>query len=288
VPRVTLVSKEGSSAKHISIYNRFGKFGVFSGSSDKSVFHITADGSEMALTTDNVQPHLTIQSSAAGASSQEVILKGHGTGLKMYHKSKAVGFCNLATDGKDCTTFFQSSTDGAATDIISATDRAILKVSHQIRGGNSEIQLVSQDKLGDLTSTDIYNQEGELKVRSKVKNAEKDLLTVKPDGETMIHGKLSVDATSSFSGEVHFAQNIDVKGVVTMAGGNVNNLFEDTKAMKSESSMLRKRMEDMDDDARELRNRMVEMQSQNTMLKEQMERMMATMTMMQQTMTRSA
>lgn len=288
VPRVTLVSKEGGSSKHISMYNRYGKFGVFSGASDKSIFHVSADGSELALTSNNVQPHLLIESAAKSETSQEVILKGHDAGLKMYHKSKTVGFCNLATDSADCATFFQSTTDGSNTDFISATDSAVLKVSHKIRGGNSEIQLVSQDKIGHLTSTDIYNQEGELKIRSKVKSASRELLTVKPTGETHVHGKLEVGMDAHFKGEVKFAHNVDVTGVVTMAGGSVNSLFEDTKAMKSESQMLRKRMEDMDDDAREMRNRMVEMQSQNTMLKEQMERLMSTMAMMQQTLTRAA
>lgn len=287
MPRVTLVSKEGGSAKHLSIYNRYGKFGIFSGSTDKAIFHITADGSEMKLLTDNVQPHLTIESTATGTTSQEVILKGSDAGLKMYHKSNSLGFCNLAADGSACTTFLQASNTGANTDIISSTDKAILKLSHQIRGGNTELQLVSHDKLDELTSTDIYNQEGHLKFKSVIKGVSKELMTLKPDGHATVHGKFEAAGTSSFAGEVHFAHNIDVKGVVTMAGGNVNNLFEDTKSMKSESAMLRKRMEDLDDDAKEMRNRLVEMQSQNAMLKEKMERMMSTMSMMQQTLSRS-
>jgi len=47
VPRITLVSKQGEDAKHVSLYNRYGKFGVFSGVLDTSIFHINADGSEV-------------------------------------------------------------------------------------------------------------------------------------------------------------------------------------------------------------------------------------------------
>merc|ERR1719482_1933850 len=90
VPRITLVSKQGEAAKHISLYNRYGKFGIFSGVTDQSIFHVTADGSEVSLTSANVQPHLTIESSAKSESSQEVILKGHDAGMKMYHKTKTL------------------------------------------------------------------------------------------------------------------------------------------------------------------------------------------------------
>jgi len=47
VPRVTLISKQGESAKHISMYNRYGKFGIFSGITDNSIFELSADGSEV-------------------------------------------------------------------------------------------------------------------------------------------------------------------------------------------------------------------------------------------------
>jgi hypothetical protein len=48
VPRLTLVSttSEGTSS-FVSLYNRFGKFGIFAGASDDSVFHVKADGSEV-------------------------------------------------------------------------------------------------------------------------------------------------------------------------------------------------------------------------------------------------
>jgi len=285
VPRVTLVSKQGENAKHISLYNQYGKFGVFSGVLDTSIFHIESDGSEMLLTTANVQPHITIQSTAKGSTSQELVLKGHDTGLKMYHKSENLGFCKIAADGKACDSFMQASTDGQKTDFISQTESATLQVSHKIRGGNSEIKLVSQDAIGDLTSTDIFNQAGSFGLRSEVKNVKKDLLTVKPTGETTVHGKLEVENTASFKKGVTFAGNIEVTGVVTMQGRSVTAMMEDMEATKSENMLMRKRMEEMEDDTKELRNTLVEMQQSNMEMRERMERMMSTMSLMQETMT---
>jgi len=283
VPRVTLVSKQGDDAKHVSLYNRFGKFGVFSGVLDTSIFHITADGSEMMLTTANVQPHLTIESSAKGATSQELILKGHDSGLKIYHKNSNLGFCQLADNGKKCNSFLQATTDGQSTDLISQTDRAVLKVSHKIRGGNSEVHLVSQNKLGDLTSTNIYNQDGTFGVRSNIKEVEKELFTVEPTGAARVHGTLEVTSTATFKKDVTFAQNVNVAGVVTMQGRNVEELFEDLATTRRESMELRKRMEEMYEDSKELRNSLVEMRQTNMLMREKMESMMSAMSLMQQT-----
>jgi len=286
VPRVTLISKQGESAKHISMYNRYGKFGIFSGITDNSIFELSADGSEMAIKTANVQPHITIQSTARAATSQEVILKGHDAGLKMYHKEKKLGFCNLSVDGKQCKSFLQASTDGAATDIISQTDSATLRISHKIRGKNSELHLVSQDKVGDLTSTEIYNREGTLGFRSKLKAAPRDLFTIKPTGEATMHGKLEVRDSARFKKGVSFDHNVNVQGVVTMQGKNVGSLFESVETTKRENMEMRKRLEEMEMDSKELRNRMVEMSNTNAMQAERIERLMSTMTLMQQTMTR--
>merc|ERR1719409_173772 len=134
VPRITLVSKKGDDAKHVSLYNRYGKFGVFSGAMDKSVFHVTADGSEAALVSGNVQPHITIESLAKGASMQELILKGADQTVKLYHKNGHAGLCgmNKGSKGK-CSSFFQAAANGKTTDFISQTDSAAVKVSHKIR-----------------------------------------------------------------------------------------------------------------------------------------------------------
>lgn len=286
VPRVTLVSKQGSAAKHISLYNRYGKFGIFSGVTDQSIFHVTADGSEVSLNSANAQPHLTIESTAKSETSQEVILKGHDAGLKMYHKSKTLGFCNLSTDGAACDSFFQASTDGAVTDIISATTAATLKISHQLRGGNSELQLVSQDAVGDLTSTDVFNKEGTFGVRSKVKNVPKDLFTISPSGEATMYGKLEVREQSLFKREAHFSHNVNVEGVVTMQGKSVGSLFDSVEATKNENMQMRKQMQEMDEESKEMRNRLVEMEQMNSMMKEKMETMMSAMSLMQETMAR--
>lgn len=287
VPRITLVSKQGEAAKHISLYNRYGKFGIFSGVTDQSIFHVTADGSEVSLTSANVQPHLTIESSAKSESSQEVILKGHDAGMKMYHKTKTLGFCNLNADGSACTSFFQASTDGATTDIVSATTAATLKISHKLRGGNSEVQLISQDKLGDLTSTDMFNNEGTFGVRSNVKNVPKDLFTISPGGEATMYGKLEVREQARFKREASFDHNVNVEGVVTMQGKNVGSLFDSVEATKNENMQMRKRMEEMDEEAKEMRNRLVEMQQMNSMMTEKMESMMSTMSLMQESLTMS-
>lgn len=283
VPRITLVSKQGEEAKHVSLYNRYGKFGIFSGVLDNSIFHITADGSEVLMTTKNVQPHFTIESSAKGASAQELILKGADAGLKMFHKNSNLGFCNLAADGKKCDSFLQATTNGETTDFISQTDKAALKVSHKIRGGNSELQLISQDAIGDVSSTDIYNDKGTIGLRSAIKNVKKDLLTITPAGEAKFHGKLDVTDTSNFQKDATFAGNVDVTGVVTMSGKSVNLLFEQMESTKRENMMMRKRLEDMDDDTREMRNRMTEMEQTNTLMREKMERMMSTLALMQET-----
>merc|ERR1711998_296729 len=276
VPRITLVSKQGEDAKHVSLYNRYGKFGVFSGVLDTSIFHINADGSEMMLTTANVQPHLTIESTAKGATAQEVVLKGHDSGVKLYHKTNNLGFCKLAQDGKACDSFLQASTDGQATDFISQTDKAILKLSHKVRGGNSEVQLVSQDKLGDLTSTDIFNAAGTIGIRSNIKNVQKDLLTIQPSGEATMHGTLEVEGTASFKKDATFTQNVNVEGVVTMQGKNVQMLFEEMESAKCENMEMRRLLDEMRDETKELRNSMVEMRQTNMLMKERMERMMST------------
>jgi len=240
----------------------------------------------MALKTANVQPHITIESTAKASTSQEIILKGHDGGLKMFHKGRKLGFCNLSADGKSCKSFLQSTTDGATTDIISHADSATLRISHKVRGKNSEVHLISQDKVGDLTSTEIYNQEGTLGFRSKLKAAPKELFTIKPTGEATMHGKLEVRDTATFKKAASFAHNVNVEGVVTMQGKNVGSLFESAEMTKRESMEMRKRLEEMEMDSKELRNRMVEMSSTNAMQSERIERLMSTMTLMQQTMTR--
>jgi len=284
VPRITLVSKtEDNSAQHISLYNRYGKFGIFSGVQDKSVFHITADGSEMSLTTDHIQPHLTIESLAKSETSQEVVFKGHDSALKMFHKNSNLGFCKLATDGTKCDTFLQASTDGESIDFISQRDAAKLTLSHKIRGGDTELQLLSQDKMGDLTGVIMYNQEGTIGFRSDVKNVKRELLTIKPTGEATVHGKFEVLDDALFKRGAHFGGNLNVEGVVTMHGKSVSTLFDHMEATKRQNLLMTKRVEEMEEESREFRNRMVEMQQSSMLMKEKMERMMSTLSLMQET-----
>jgi len=283
VPRITLVSKKGDDAKHVSLYNRYGKFGVFSGAMDKSIFHVTADGSEAALVSANVQPHITIESSAKGASSQEVIMKGTSQSVKMYHKEGTLGFCHTKKASKKCNSFFQATADGQTTDFISQADKAVVKVSHRIKGGTSELQLVSQNKVGVLTSTNMYNDNGSLGFRTKVAGATKNLLEIGADGATKLHGTFQVDGKSHFKKEAQFDHNVNVNGVVTMQGKNVGQMFERMEAMTRENAAMRQSMEEAKEESKMMQQRMTEMETATTAMKERMETMMSTLQLMQQT-----
>jgi len=286
VPRVTLVSKTGDSNKHISLYNRYGKFGVFAGISDTSIFHVTADGSEAALTSINSQPKVLIESTNKGKSQQEVILKGKSAAMKLYHKESVMGMCKPSADGKKCETFLMASTDGQRFDFKSSTDKASLVVSHKVRGGNSELELLSQDQVGDITSTALFNAEGTVGFRIKTKVGSKVVFSVDPQGKHIMNGDSEFRGDVNFKKKAHFAHNVNVEGVVTMQGKNVNMLFESMEATKRENMELRRRMEDMEDDSKELKSRLVEMQQSTAAMKERMESMLSSMKMMQETMSR--
>jgi len=288
VPRVTLVSKTGDATKHVSLYNRYGKFGVFAGMTDESIFHVSADGSELALTSVNSQPKVLIQSKNKGKSQQELILKGADHSLKLFHKGGQMGFCKPSADGKKCASFFSAPSDGSQFDFKSQTDSAKLTVSHKIRGKNSELELISQDQVGDLTSTTLFNAEGTVGFRIKNKVGSKVVLTIDPAAKATFSGKVEVRDTANFKKQVDFAHNVNVAGVVTMQGKNVVSLFTDMEATKRENMELRRRLEDMEDDSKELKSRMVEMQQTNMAMKQSMESMMSSMKMMQETMTTQA
>jgi hypothetical protein len=283
VPRLTLVSKDGQeNAKHVSLYNRYGKFGVFSGTSEKSIFHLTADGSEMLMTSANAQPHITIESTEASKSQQELIFKAPDSTVKMYHKSSNFGICKMVD--KECKSFIQATGNGETIDLISSTTKAILKVSHALRDGNSELQLVSQDKLGDLTSTDMYNEFGTLGFRTSTKSQpNKKLFSVSPDAKATFHGKMEVEDTANFKRQVTFGHNVDVAGIVTMEGKSVNAMFTKMEQMERESREMKSRMDDLMDTNKELRNSMMEMQQSKSVMMEKMDRMMTAMELMQQT-----
>jgi len=303
VPRLTLVSKSGEDPKHISLYNRFGKFGVFSGVMDKSIMHLTADGSELALTTGSVQPHVTIESTAKDTSTQEVVFKGGDQSLKMYHKTPGcgkgskdcgkshLGFCGVPKGGKKCQSFFQAQSDGQQVDFISQADRATLTVSHRIKGGNTELHLVSQDSVGNPTTSGLYNEGGVFGVMYKKNSAGQPtkLLTITPPTkaatEAKVHGKLSVTDTSSFAKDAHFAGNVNVEGVVTMQGKSLRMMTEELEATKQENMALRRRMEDLEDDTKDMQNRMTEMEQTRATMEERMQRLMSTLELMQQTTT---
>jgi len=283
VPRLTLVSKTGGSSKFLSLYNRFGKFGVFSGASDKSIFHVTADGSEMALVTGNIQPHLTIESTAKGASSQELILKGTSQTIKMYHKSGNIGFCAMSKTNKKCTTFYKSTADGQTTDFVSHADKAVVRISHKLRGGKSELHLISQNKVGSLTSANLYNADGTFGIFSKVKGSGKTTFSVAPNGATNIFGTMNVQEKATMRKDLHVIGNVEVKGIVTMQGKNVGTMLNSMATMRHENLELRRRMENMEQESKDLQQRMTDMTQQNMVMQEKMERMMTTMQLMQET-----
>merc|ERR1711907_29578 len=283
VPRITLVSKHGDNAKHVSLYNRYGKFGIFSGTMDKSIFHVAADGSEVALVSANVQPHVTIESTAKGASAQELILKGHSQTVKVYHKSGTLGFCGMKKASKKCNSFYQATYDGQTTDFISQTDNTVVKLSHRLKGGNTDLHLVSQNKVGTLTSTNIYNADGTLGFRTKVGGANKNLLEIAPSGATKLHGTMQVDGTTHFKKEAQFDHNVNVNGVVTMQGKNVNAMFASMEMMARENSELKQNMDEMKDEAKQMQQRMTEMEQMTTAMKERMDTMMSTLQLMTQT-----
>jgi hypothetical protein len=283
VPRVTLVSKKGDKAKHVSLYNRYGKFGIFSGVMDKSIMHVAADGSELALTTANKQPHVLIESTAKSPSVQEVILKGADQSLKIYHKAGILGFCGQGKGSQKCSSFFQSTYNGQKVDIISQAEKATLKISHRIKGGKTELHLVSQDKVGVPTTTNIYNDEGTLGVSSIVKNVKKKLLTITPKGEMKMHGKFEVTETSKFGKDAHFVGNVNVDGVVTMQGKSVSLMMSEMDETKRENLLLKQRMEEMEQDTKEMQTRMSDMEQMNSALRDRMQRMMSAMELLQET-----
>merc|ERR1711934_660942 len=281
VPRITLVSKKGDDAKHVSLYNRYGKFGVFSGAMDKSIFHVTADGSEAALVSENVQPHITIESLAKGASMQELILKGADQTVKLYHKNGHAGLCGMSKNSKGkCSSFFQAAANGQTTDFISQTDRAAVKVSHKIRGGTSELQLVSQNKVGVLTSTNVYNADGTLGFRTKIKGNTKTLLTLTPSGEAKFTGSVHVSGKSHFKSVAQFDHNVNVNGVVTMQGKNVQSLFTNMDKFAEENKMLRSKMLDMQQESKMMQQRMTEMEQSSMAMKERMDSMMSSLALL--------
>jgi len=283
VPRITLVSKKGDAAKHISLYNRFGKFGVFSGVTENSIMHISADGSELALTTKNVQPHITIESSAKGKTSQELILTGSGRSLKMFHKDGNLGFCGIAKKGSKCASFLQSTTTGEVVDIISQATKATLKISHRVKGGTSALHLVSQDTVGTPASTNMYNDKGNLVFKSVIKSATKTLLTITPTASASFHGKLEVRDSSKFKKDAHFHGNINVDGVVTMQGKSMTSMMSNLESAQRENLALRQRMEEMERESRMMQNRMSEVEQQNEAMSQRMERMMSALELMQET-----
>lgn len=283
VPRLTLVSKKGDKAKHISLYNRYGKFGVFSGVMDKSIMHVAADGSELALTTATKQPHLLIESTAKAPSVQEVILRGADQSVKMYHKSGTFGVCGQGKGSKKCESFIQATANGQKVDIISQAEKAVLKISHRIKGGKSELHLVSQDKVGVPTTTNIYNDEGTLGLSSIVKNVQKKLLTITPKGEAKVHGKLEVTETSKFSKDAHFLGNVNVDGIVSMQGKSVSQMMSQMEETKRENLMLKQRMEEMEQDTKQMMTRMSDMEQMNSALRDRMQRMMSSLELLQET-----
>jgi len=288
VARLTLVSKVGGDSKFLSLYNRYGKFGVFSGATDKSIFHISADGSEAALTSANVQPHVTIESTAKGASTQELILKGHSQTIKMFHKSGNIGYCGMGKGSKKCTTFYKATADGQTTDFMSQADKAVLRVSHKIRGGNSALHLISQNKVGVLTNTQIHNTEGTFGVTTKVKGASKKVFSVASNGAANVYGTLNTEGKATFQKDLHVLGSVEVKGIVTMQGKNVGAMLNSMEEMRHENLAMRARMDDMERESKETMQRVTEMAQQNMAMKEQMETMMASMQLMQETQTRSA
>jgi len=293
VPRVTLISKKGEEEKHISIYNKHGKFGLFSGlADDTSVFHVAGDGSELGLTSVTATPKILIQSTNKGKSQQEFILKGKNNAMKFSHQeagtSSRMSFCNLEASGtkSKCTKFLEATTNGERFQVSSATDSVEMIVGHKIRGGTAKLRLESHDQVGRVWRTTLENKEGsfQMKIAEPVGGAKKTAFIVSHK-EAHMNVALNVNEDVKFQKTASFARNVDVAGVVTMQGKNVGMLFSDMEATKRENMELRNRMEDMEDESKEMKTRMVEMSQTNMAMREKMESMMSTLQLMQQTMT---
>lgn len=293
VPRVTLVSKTGGASSFVSLYNRFGKFGVFSGPSDQSVFHITADGAEMALVSPNAQPHILIQSTSKSDSIQEVRLRGADQQINLFHKAGSFGICATETTaGAKCQSFFQASGNGQNFDLASHTESVNVKISHSVKGGTANLELVSPDKLGTLTSTTISNKEGTFAMRSQIGGAAKDTFEVSKDGYGTFHGGLNVQQKSTFHGDIEVKGDILVSGVVTMSGGTggdkkpvmkpVSDVFEQVEHLQRENKKLRSTQEDMMQDLTDMRNELTNSRTEFDTMKSQMQSMLKTMQMMRE------
>jgi len=295
VPRVTLVSKKGEDEKHISLYNKHGKFGLFAGlTDDTSIFHVAGDGSELGLTSVTATPKILIESTNKAKSQQEFILKGKSNAMKFSHQeagtSSRMSFCNLEATGtkSKCTKFLEATTNGERFQVSSATDRVEMIVGHKIRGGTAKLRLESHDQVGRIWRTILENKEGafHLKIAEPVGGVKKTAFMV-GHTEANVNVNLNINENVKFLKAASFAHNVDVAGVVTMQGRNVGLLFSDMDSTKRENMELRSRIEDMEDDTKELKTSMVEMTQTNMAMREKMESMMSSLQLMQQTMTQA-
>jgi len=284
VPRLTLVSKTGGASNFVSLYNRFGKFGVFSGPSDQSVFHITADGAELALVSSNVQPHILVQSTAKSDSIQEIRLRGDSQQINLFHKAGSFGMCAAETSpGAKCRSFFQASGNGQSFDFASHAEQINVKISHSIKGGSANLELVSPDKLGTLTSTAIMNKEGTFALRTQVGSTAKDTFAVSKDGDGSFHGGLNVQRKSIFQGDIEVKGDILVSGVVTMSGGghdSVSKMSQQVTQLQQQNKQLRSTQEQMSHEVVSMRKELTDARMEYDTMKTQMQSMLRTLQMM--------
>jgi len=287
VPRLTLVSKTGGVSSFVSLYNRYGKFGLFSGPSDQSIFHVTADGSEMALVSNNVQPHILVQSNAQ-ASTQELRLRGKTSQINIFHKSGEFGICKTQTTANaKCKSFLQVTAGGQDWNFVSPTDRIGLKLSHTIKGGDANIELVSMNKVGTLTSTKIVNQDASLTVRTQVGDDSKDVFQVTKDGDGTFFGKLDVMKQTTHHSNIHVKGDIFVSGEVTMSGGNgqvqtLKDVFAKVQNLEHENQELRTSRDELLRDVSDMQNDLRSAEVERDTMRNQMHSMLQTLQMVKE------
>jgi hypothetical protein len=298
VPRLTLVSTSEGVQSFVSLYNRFGKFGIFAGASDQSVFHVNADGSEMALVSGTVHPHVLVQSTAEN-SCQEVRLRGKNSQVNIFHKSGAFGICQSAKNTK-CKSFLQVEGAGQDWNFISHTSKIGLKISHQPdengsdSGGEASVELISPTKRG-ATSTKIMNRDSTFIVQTSVKDVSKDVFHVTKNGDGKFYGELEVGGEAHFQNSLHVKGDVFVTGEVTMQGGHgvttLNNMLSRVQDLEHENRELRSSRDKLMSEFRDMQNDLRGAEAERETMKNQMQSMLQTMQMvkeMQELSTRTA
>merc|ERR1711937_770613 len=85
-------------------------------------------------------------------------------------------------------------------------------------------------------------------------------------------GAMHVSGKTHFKNVAQFDHNVNVNGVVTMQGKNVQSLFTNMDKFAEENKMLRSKMLDMQQESKMMQQRMTEMEQSSMAMKERMVR----------------